>query len=480
MKDADWTQGNPLILLVDSVSTDLGERETESANENAGRSPKLTIKYQGYLSGGTTQKTVRQYLLEVVDQLDHKSGTPFVDTYYEAAKYFEGDPVYYGLSRGGGPTLSASEISGASSNSGELKDSERTRLSHPESYEGDATIDRSADVDGDGIAGCSLLNPTSVDCRTERITSTPSNYISPIADACQANYIIMLSDGQANNNHSSGLIPSDKTLTGACNATITQTSDGTGRSASSGEACGVDLAKYLYNPDDDANGADNSIFTHTIGLSLSGDAAAVDFLKEIAEQGNGQFFNADDQSSIDVAFDTIIKDAIQSNSSFVTPGLSVNAFNRLFSRNFVYFNLFHTDSDATWDGNLKKFALCDNEDPTVCTFGEVIDSNGDQAVDTDPSSADFGNLKDTAVGFWSTAGTSEITDQGAGSRVLDYTDRMVYAAESQAGTSLRTPFDRFVGQRLQSPVQPQFRLLQLVSYRQRCHLGWQPQEVCLV
>ena len=98
--------------------------------------------------------------------------------------------------------------------------------------------------------------------------------------------------------------------------------------------------------------------------------------------------------------------------------------------------MFHTDSDATWDGNLKKFALCDNEDPTVCTFGEVIDSNGDQAVDTDPSSADFGNLKDTAVGFWSTAGTSEITDQGAGSRVLDYTDRMVYAAESQAGTSL--------------------------------------------
>ena len=84
---------------------------------------------------------MRQKLHDVVDEIAYKSGTPIVDTLYEAGAYYRGDEVFFGRTRGGGYELSPlNEDIGSRS--------EYTRVSHEASYTGSApTRDGSCSAD---------------------------------------------------------------------------------------------------------------------------------------------------------------------------------------------------------------------------------------------------------------------------------------------------------------------------------------------
>ena len=45
-------------------------------------------------------------------------------------------------------------------------------------------------------------------------------------------------------------------------------------------------------------------------------------------------------------------------TSFVSPALATNAFNRLLSRDEVYFGLFTPQLSEAWLGNVKKYNIC--------------------------------------------------------------------------------------------------------------------------
>ena len=75
--------------------------------------------------------------------------------------------------------------------------------------------------------------------------------------------------------------------------------------------------------------------------------------------------------------------------TFTAPGISVNTFNRLFNRNKVYLTLFEPDPSQAWYGNIKKFGVCEDTSNTACTFGELIDANGNAAVETDILATEF-------------------------------------------------------------------------------------------
>ena len=157
------------------------------------QAPQLFITYSAGGSGsgsgttpvGPTQPFVSSYstsmardeMLDIVDGLTATGGTPTVDSYYEAALYMRGEPVDFGKMRGGGVGKPARR--------------ERYRVSHPNSYTG-GSVNR--DVQ------CTDANLSSSACRYESITGSPI-YTSPITGSCQANHIVLLSDGETDRNN---------------------------------------------------------------------------------------------------------------------------------------------------------------------------------------------------------------------------------------------------------------------------------------
>ena len=95
-----WNGGNSLVIVQEHVSG--AQRRAYTLNGSAARAPVLRIKFAGTLTGGGGggTKTVRQKLKEIIAGFDDNGYTPIVDTLYEAALYYHGEPLLYGARRG--------------------------------------------------------------------------------------------------------------------------------------------------------------------------------------------------------------------------------------------------------------------------------------------------------------------------------------------------------------------------------------------
>ncbi|MBT0585785.1 pilus assembly protein PilY [Alteromonas sp. SM 2104] len=336
-------------------------------------SVRLIVEYQGNAVPGTTA-TVRQHLVSKVDELSASGFTPIVDTLFEASQYYGGDDVYYGLARG--------------TNSVSSTVRKNTRVSHRASYVG---------ADSVRPFGCTEDNLSDSDCINEYIPSG-AEYISPITDLqCQTNnHIVLLSDGEANNNHSVDEIEAllGKSCTG-----------------SGGEKCGIDLVKNISNSNDSK--IDARVITHTIGFAAN--STANNFLNNLAIQSGGGFYTADNSADLVEAFQTILRSVKDVNATFVSPGVAVNQLNRLTHRDELYFALFKPSEGTIWPGNLKKYKI--NGD-------KVLDKNGLDAVDSVT-----GFFAENSHSYWSTLSDgNDVREGGAASKVT--LSRNIYAFEN--------------------------------------------------
>ena len=254
-----WNAGNALTIIQSHDSG--GDRHAHTYNGNAAAAPMLRIKVNGALvTGGAGFKTVRTRLKEIVDGLDHQGHTPIVDTLYEAARYYRGDSVYWGLTRGFDRSLG--NFNAASTNDAVRRN---TRLSHSASYTGGFVVRDPA---------CTEANLNDPACMTEMILGA-ATYKSPIGDICQGNNIVLLTDGIANHNDSEALIKS-YIPTATC---MTSNSD---------EACARDLVDWMHTSDMSVPfSGDQTINTYTIGFNFSGQ-----MLKDLANLGGGKFYEA--------------------------------------------------------------------------------------------------------------------------------------------------------------------------------------------
>ena len=411
---ADWDLNDEIGL----VFTGTGRVDLYSHDRDPSKAAllRMRVRYNvgDVLAAGDppASVTVRQRLKEIVNELTHDGYTPIVDTLYEAALYYRGEPILYGASRGdGGSTVERN-----------------TRVSHPGSYEKPpGTVEYPTGCNADD----SNLNDEA--CRKQLVLGSPS-YISPIRESCQANFIVLLTDGDANNNHSANLIRT-KTGVASCVSTFT---DGT--NVVSGEQCGLDLVKYLRDVDQapDVSG-DNSVITYTIGFNISNQ-----FLKDMAVEGGGQYYEASSSAELAQVFQAIFTDVLSSATSFAAPSLSVNAFNRLEDRNEVYFSLFEPSTTARWNGNIKKFQLCQSSTDDCATvsgaeIGDVMDARDPPQL----AVGDDGRILDTALSFWTTepdgpavlsGGTGNQVPPHASRRVFTLSDETLQAATPPAGT----------------------------------------------
>lgn len=395
-----WLPGNAMSFILTPSGSNI-DRDITTFDSSPGLAPRLILKIG---DGGTSASTltVASHINDLVQNLDARTWTPIVDSLYEAALYFKGAPMYYGRSR---------ELFTPKHGTTSRR---YKRVSVPNSYTG-GTVIRTPDCKDDNL--------DSYACSSEYISTKPSApiYNSPITNNCQSNHIVLLTDGEANNNHSISRI---RALTGVANCD---------RDASDGdEKCGRTLAKWMADTDlaPALSAGKNTVNTHTIAFNLSNDNA-VTFLEDLARLGGGTFNTANTSAELVEAFDAIIRDVISRDSTFTSPGATVNQFNRLTNREEIYFSVFKPESTPRWDGNLKRYKL--RGDPAV-----IVDANDQEAIDRQT-----GFFKPSAQSVWSpqTDGAT-VGKGGAASRLPDdVTTRKVYtylsgaAAHSEALTA---------------------------------------------
>jgi type IV pilus assembly protein PilY1 len=433
-----WVSGGNMVFVIEPGS---GSRAAESINSDPARGPRLNITYED--TADTFTKTVRERLIEIVDDLPASGNTPIQETMHEAALYWRGEDIRWGKSR----AFSSS-----------------ARLSHPASYckeNADGTLDcRGATVSNTGLSpdsdiygvqnpsGCpENTNLNDYDCRTRQIAGTPT-YISPFSSAltCQNNYQVLLTDGQANSGSttSQGYIRSLMNGASSClanNSTIKQGTD-IAHSYGTSEKCTVDLMKFLKENDQSTSTVgtnlsnDQTVSTYTIGFDLgtsSGALANIQFLKDMANAGTGEFFEATTAGSLVDVFTSILTDVKSDPTSFVSPSLATNAFNRLLSRDEVYFGLFTPSLNKSWLGNVKKYNIC-IDSSSGCSLGTFLDATGAAAIDTSND-----KFKETAKSIWSdVVDGRDTTKGGSGAEINDHTSTILYTEVNDIGTASST------------------------------------------
>lgn len=372
-----WQPGNALGFVLSDFTS---YRGAYSARDRPSYAPRLVVKYRGNATPGASS-TVRDHLISKVDELSASGYTPIVDTLYEAVSYYGGLDVDYGLTRGNSYVSSSVR--------------RNTRVSHRNSYIG---------ADAVRPSGCSESDLSDSDCMGEYIPSG-ATYISPVTDLqCQTNnHIVLLSDGEANNNHSVGEI---------------QTLLGTSCTGSGGEKCGLDLVRNVS--DRDTSVIDRRIITHTIGFAANN--TANNFLNQLAIQSGGGFYRAENSTELLDAFNTILRSVKDINATFVSPGVAVNQLNRLTHRDELYFALFKPAEGAIWPGNLKRYQL---------RADTVLDKNGLDAVDSVT-----GFFSENSHSFWSVlADGNDVREGGAASLLNSSRNLYVFDGEGNIAQS---------------------------------------------
>ena len=258
-------------------------------------------------------------------------------------------------------------------------------------------------------------------------------YISPIAESCQKNFIVLLTDGEPVSDQLSsdrigqigdfGSYLTQKNgkaeWAPAHPTTLTTNTDG---------ICLDDLAAYAYDRDQmpgaTVDGTQN-ITTYTVGFGgdVQGIAWAVDLLQRTADNGHGAFFEAGDTASLNEAFNNIVSEILSVNTTFTAPTVAVNAFNRRQNLDDLFITVFGTPQPPEagnkyhWPGNVKKYSI--EQD------GTIVGEDGKAVVDDTK-----GFFLKEARSFWladsADADGPNVDQGGVASRIAEPSARNVY------------------------------------------------------
>ena len=376
-------EANPELGTSEQTMTILGTGERITIYprfSTANNQFKLTAKVK---SGETTSTTIhetiptiRQELINRVNDLQPLVRTPIVDALYEAQRYFSGQRVTHGKNRVNPDTGLPSSV---------------FRVSHPDSYFGGNRHN----------PPLNCIAPSDWQCRDEVIAGNP-NYKSPIKSNCQANHIVLLTDGDALGNKSIDRI---KNLTGATNCD--------GDASNPNEQCGRTLVEWMANNPAIANWQGSTIHTHTIAYNLQ-PGPGLEFLKDLSAKGLGTFNTAGSQEELINALTSIFNEINENDVTFTPAAATINQFNRLQHREDMYFSVFKPSTKPRWSGNVKRYAL--GGQPAT-----LLDKNGRNAID-----AETGFFKDNSHSFWSTeTDGSRVNAGGSASKLPEPLNRKV-------------------------------------------------------
>lgn len=228
-----------------------------------------------------------------------------------------------------------------------------------------------------------------------------TTYNSPIVEACQKNFIILISNGPAGDNIS------DLTRVQTLLATLVGTNPPATISISpSGEQnlWTDELAKYMANNDCNAQITGvQKVITYTLDvdpITTGQGPSHTAMLKSTGSNGKGGYFavsSGNGGAQIIDALNKIFNEVQAVNSAFVSATLPVSVNVRGTNINQVYIGLFRPDGAKLprWVGNMKLYKL-----GLDAATGDLFtaDANG-----TNIFSATTGFVNNTATSFWTTS-----------------------------------------------------------------------------
>jgi type IV pilus assembly protein PilY1 len=294
----------------------------------------------------------------LIDDFQAAGWTPLTETLYEAHQYFTGGNVVWGR-----------------------------------------TSDRFSGSDNSDTPSVGTA------CVGGNCTPNGAQYITPMTEDCQKNFIVFLTDGLPTRDVDSD--PAIETLIGGdCdiepNSMLEE--DGVG-------ICADDLARYMQNNDLLDDTTLQTITSYFVGLDI---AAGQAFLTEAATAGGGKYYSAGNSAELTQVFTEIVSRILDETKSFTAPTVAVNAFNRTQNLNFLYMSVFKPSQQYRWQGNIKKYR--------ITPAGEIRDVNNIAAVD--PSTGFF---KTNAQSYWSgEVDGAEADLGGAAGELTDPANRLVY------------------------------------------------------
>jgi hypothetical protein len=284
-----------------------------------------------------------------------------------------------------------------------------------------------------GVSGhCNTANVTKYRCKYQvcngGFTSRP-NYISPILQSCQRNFIVLLSDGKPEyssdwdddwNTQEGGIHSKGPTYWQLANGNWSGLEDKTDSSikfdhtscASNLEpngyasgACGPELTQFLANNDQSPLDGLQTIDTYAIGfgLGIPGDTNinlgagenARNYLRSLVTTADG-YFDADDEDKLATAFGSILSMVGATTSAYASPGYTVNMKNTTENDEFIYIPVFDKRLAPRWSGNLKKFKLVSSTDDQGRGLRKIQGKNDLDAV------TNLGEFTENAIDYWST------------------------------------------------------------------------------
>lgn len=235
------------------------------------------------------------------------------------------------------------------------------------------------------------------------VSAASQTYISPITDACQKNFIILISNGKAKENNSSLAAAQSKleTMLGvAPPPTIALNPSGEQNNWTD------EYARFMANGDCNPNIAGTqSVYTYAIEVDPDtggSDLSHTALMKSAATNGKGAYFatsSANDGAQIADALNKIFTEVQAVNSVFASATLPVSVNVRGTNANQVYMGVFRPDSNKSprWLGNLKMYQIAVNTAVNPPDL-YLADADGQAA-----ESASTGFIVPGARSFWTSS-----------------------------------------------------------------------------
>ncbi|MGB7738002.1 MAG: hypothetical protein WBM03_02720, partial [Steroidobacteraceae bacterium] len=356
--------------LADNVNVGLMRYSNDTGNGNdAAAQGGMVVMAMGKIEDN------RAAMKTEINSWNASGWTPLSETLYEATQYFRGDKVYFGGGENG--------------------------TTYPSVY---SKSDKSTgNPDGD-----------SPSVTASRNSSDKSLYDSPADQDCQKNFIVYLTDGLPTQDNEANTpiasLPNFATVTGnaACDIEPNLQYNNSGR-------CLDDLAKWLHESDlrTDRPGVQN-VTSYWIGF---GDDVAdgTALLTEAAQRGGGKFYTAADTAELTEAFSDIITKILEQTTTFTSPTVAVNAFNRTQNLNYLYMSVFKPSTAYRWLGNIKKYR--------ITPAGSIRDVNNNAAVDPNT-----GFFESASQSYWSdTTDGARAEMGGAAGELKNPATRKIYS-----------------------------------------------------
>lgn len=331
-----------------------------------------------------------QLFENTIRDMDPYGGTPLTESYYEVAQFMRGHAPEYG---------------------------DDTAIYHRRNFVRIFTNPLAF------LADPSTILPEPVpSVKESRVGNNPTGiYKSPITQECQANHIVVMSDGEPT---------SDTYADDNIRAEIGGYPDTPSDVANcvGGGDCTASLAYHLASHDqiDDAI-LDNTqvIRTHAIGgflgnLPAAQKLKATKILTDMSEtHGQGIYESVENEAELQAHLANLFGGFLKSTVTASAPSVSVNAFNRFEQSDELYYALFKPSSNLQWQGNFKRYRLgLANHKPAV------LDSKGSNAIDLSS-----GFFKDGAQSYWTPDSegpdNAVVTDGGIARRLSITTPRVI-------------------------------------------------------